>query len=166
MVSRRFFDMNVDLTNPAQRSRWMMDLSMMLDDLVGAANPGWTTPPFNAGNFTASGSMIWTVEAGDVTTYQSMIIGKTMWVNFCINTSTVGGTLSDILSIKIPLGKVSKEVVITKVGYLDDSGTLKEGRVKVSSGGTVLSIYLYVGGNFAASTNGTHVIGQIFFEIQ
>ena len=37
-ISRRFFDHDVDLTNKAARKKWMMDLSLMLDDMIGAHN--------------------------------------------------------------------------------------------------------------------------------
>ena len=37
-VARRFFNHDVDLTNPVQRKKWMIELSQMLDDLVGAHN--------------------------------------------------------------------------------------------------------------------------------
>lgn len=67
----------------------------------------WTTPTFNAGNFTGSASMTWTVEAGDVQTYSYMIIDKTMLLTIAINTSTVGGTADYALKVAIPASKTA-----------------------------------------------------------
>ena len=41
-IQRRIFDTSADLSNPQARAKWMMDLSLMLDDIVGAVN----TPMF------------------------------------------------------------------------------------------------------------------------
>lgn len=37
-ISRRLFDQNVNLENPLSRAKFMMDLSLMIDDLVDAVN--------------------------------------------------------------------------------------------------------------------------------
>lgn len=52
-IKRRYFDMNADITNPQVRSRWMMDLSLMLDDLVTACNKQFTALPVYANNAAA-----------------------------------------------------------------------------------------------------------------
>lgn len=137
------------------------------DATWAAPNDGvWTSVTYASGNFTASGSMTWTVEEADVSNFQYMIIGKTMWVNFWLALTSVGGTLSDTLKIKIPANKVSANAIIVRVGFLNDNGTVREGRVQANAGSTTLDINLHLGGNFAASTNATYVVGQIFFEIQ
>ena len=128
-------------------------------------NLGWTTPAFNAADFTASGSMTWTVEAGDVMTYQYMIIGKTMWVNFRLYTTVVGGTPSANLLIKIPSGKVTQGTAEHGGVFLLDNAAYAPCRA--ISQGTYIYITRSDGANFTASPTGsTYVAGQIFFEIQ
>src|SRR3990167_787127 len=77
--------------------------------LISAAT--WTTPTFSAGDFTASGSMTWTVDAGDVVTYAYTIINKVMTVLFYIDPTTVGGTPSTSLQIAIPANKTATKAV-------------------------------------------------------
>ena len=52
-VKRRFFDSMADLTDPQARSRWMLDLNLMLDDLVTACNNQFAGLPVYADNATA-----------------------------------------------------------------------------------------------------------------
>ena len=140
-----------------------------LDEAVAMSSkltiPGaWTTPAFAAGDFTASGSMTWTVEAGDVLTYAYNIIGKIMHVMFLINTSTVAGTPSSDLRIKIPEAKTATKS-ITVPCYVSDNGTISIGFCTILATGTVMTVNKIDLGNFAAATNTTSVRGQITFEI-
>jgi hypothetical protein len=127
----------------------------------------WLTPTFNAADFTAFGAMTWTVEAADVVCYQYMIIGKTMWVSFALDATSVGGTPNVALYIKVPAGKVIASPFSTsRLGVLIDNSVVSSGRVIASAGNTILSIYRADSVNFTAATNTTYVYGQIFFEIQ
>ena len=125
----------------------------------------WTTPAFSAGDFTASGSMTWTVAAGDVITYEYTIINKMMTVNFYINTSTVGGTPNNELQIKIPASKVATSRV--RVPYtVTDNGTTRTSMCEVLVSGTVISLYADLAiSNWAAATDATSAIGSITFQI-
>jgi hypothetical protein len=166
-VSRRFFDHDVDLTNKVARKKWMMDLSMMLDDILGglASNAEWTPTAFNAGNFTANGSMTWTVDAGDVNTYEYLIIGKTMWIIFDIQTSSIGGSLSNSLRLTIPESKVAAKNAYGHVNFIL-SGVFSNGFCRANAGTTYIDIIKGDASNFPSQTNAARVSGQIFFEIQ
>jgi len=124
----------------------------------------WVTPTFSAGDFTASGSMTWTVEAGDVGTYAYHIVGKKMTVAFIINTTTVGGTPSNSLYIKIPASKVpTKAMKNTCIVY--DGTAYAAGRVELGVAGTVLMILKMDSSNWTAGANDHYVQGEIEFEI-
>jgi len=125
----------------------------------------WTTPAFNAGNFTASGSMTWTVESGDVQTYAYTIIGKTMILNFTIVTSTVGGTPDSTLQIAIPASKLAAKTQTGGLTYTD-AALRGVGSTTVVAGGSIAYLYTYSWGNWTPSTNTTRVSGSIAFEIQ
>ena len=137
--------------------------------LTGTSEGIWTTPAFDAGDFTANGAMTWTVAAGDVITYDYMIIGKTMWLNFNIITTTIAGTPDTVLYLKIPGGKTIATTFRT-LGIANDNNA--GDKVSLLSGAatqTVLQIYKDLTNpalNWSAATNTTHVYGSIIFEIQ
>lgn len=127
----------------------------------------WTTPGFNAADFTANGAMTWTVEAGDVITYAYIIIGKTMYVNYYISLTTVGGTLNNALQIAIPASKVSANNNVTLGVTRDNGGPNTTSLVIIGAGTTVISVYHQVPAvNWSAATNTTSVFGSVVFEIQ
>ncbi len=128
-------------------------------------SPSWTSPDFSADNFTANGSMTWTVGSGDVTTYKYLIEGKSMTVAFIIATSTVGGTPSNLLQIAIPASKVATSAMEWRAGQVIDNGSVSDGYISVAASGTVIRIGLQTGSNWSASTNATYVSGTITFEI-
>lgn len=126
----------------------------------------WVTPTFSAGNFTASGSMTWTVEAGDVIVYRyKMISADTMVLQWFINTTTVGGTPSTGLRIAIPNSKVSSDSHSTTCRNFD-SGTGVIGFVEVANGESYITIFRDAAvSNWTASTNNTYVRGQLILKV-
>jgi hypothetical protein len=125
-----------------------------------------TAVPFDAGDFTASGSMTWTVAAGDVAYFRYSIIGKLMTVFLRVNTSTVGGTPSTALSVKIPGGKTAATGSRTVVPiHVIDDNTGKIGVVDIS--GTSMDCYMSgtQTGNWAAATDTTYVTLAVSFPI-
>lgn len=125
----------------------------------------WTTPAFDAGNFTGNGSMTWTVAAGDVLAYQYTLIGKTMYVNFYIVSSSVGGTPSTLLNIAVPGGFSSAKVVRTSALYATDNGTVVTAFIDLAASGVIIRLGKTDGTAWTASTDNTSVRGQLFFEV-
>lgn len=129
-------------------------------------DPGaWTAVAHNAANFTASGSMTWTVASGDQTTLAYVKRGKTLTVAFTIVTSTVGGTASNTLKITIPGSMVAARQIWNPV-YLVDNNSRTTGVATVSAAGTTIDIFRTDIANFTLSTDLTSVVGQITFEVQ
>lgn len=124
----------------------------------------WTSPTFDAGVFTASGSMTWTVAAGDVSAYCYTLTGDTMTISFSVATSTVAGTLSNELRITVPLSKTISLNHLT-VARVIDNGVLVDGIVSAANGLTYLRVFRADTGNFSASTDNTEVSGQITFRV-
>ena len=123
----------------------------------------WTTPSFSAANFTASGSMTWTVAVGDVALNKYIIVGKTMHWHLVLVTTTGGGTPSTGLRVALP-GGVTLVGGSRGVAWHLDNGT--EG-----FGGYVMNAS-YVeffkpssGTNWTASTNNTAIYASLTFEI-
>ncbi len=134
-----------------------------------AANLGlgtWATPTYSAGDFTGSGAMTWGVDAGDVATFRYTILNKVMTVIFYLSTTTVAGTPSSDLKIKIPGGFTSANRTSNVIRYYEGAGWTA-GICSVYAANA--NIYLNKdenGTNWSATTNSTYFSGQITFEIQ
>lgn len=126
----------------------------------------WTTPAFNAGDFTASAGT-WTVDAGDVTTYAYMRVGNTMTVSYDIRNTDVSNA-GAILRLKVPLGLTIAKTM-TAVGIAKDNGGAEAAAiVQAVAGNAYIELYATIaGGGFAVTAaDNTRVFGQITFEIQ
>ena len=136
-------------------------LTVSGDATIGQA---WTTPSYDANNFYSAGGQTWTVEAGDVTTYAYIIIGKTMTLNFAIVSSTVGGTPAAGLLLKIPEGKTIAKTLLFPIFAINGTGVISYGNA--AAGNTYVTLQKNVAGDvWAASTNATQVHGLLTVEI-
>lgn len=138
------------------------------DGTIVSADMGtvWTTPAFSAGNFTAAGSMTWTVAEADVVNYQYIVEGKKLTLALALATTTIGGTPSDSLKIAVPAGKtVAKTTAAPAACY---TGTAWEICIlQVDATATTVTVYrANPGTNWATTTDGMILRGQIAFEIQ
>jgi len=128
----------------------------------------WITPAFNAGDFTASGAMTWTLQAGDVEDYSYTLIGsKTMIISFRLSATSVGGTANLSLRIAIPAGKLAARKMLNSCIAVDGGGGVVLAHVQAATvGDAFIGIFLASGANWTLSTNATAVYGQITIEIQ
>ena len=127
----------------------------------------WTDVAYSGANFTANGSMTWTVQSGDVTTFSYTITGKTLTADFYLVNTTVGGTLNTTLQIAIPAGfTAAKSQRTPTVTYQDNAGTETVGTCEVTNGATVLSIRKLGSGNWTAATDTTNVLGRCTIAVQ
>ena len=125
----------------------------------------WTTPAYNAGDFTGNVAMTWTVGAGNVQTFEYTIINKMMTVLFLIGGTAVGGTPNNTLSILIPASKTATKGVWNGCFDADASNVGGEaGFCRVSASGTTIDIIRPSSAIWTAGSNVT-VAGQITFEI-
>jgi hypothetical protein len=128
----------------------------------------WINVTFSAGNFTGNGSMTWTLASGDQVTFKYTLIGKTMIVSVVLQTTTVGGTPNTDLRIAIPGGFTAAVAMVSPCDIVDNGTfptTSARGRMSVAAGATQIVINTATGGNWTASTDQTHVRGQIAFEV-
>lgn len=123
------------------------------------------TPAYNAGDFTASGSMTWTVDSADVVAYCYTLRGSELFVNILIGASSVGGTLSNTLHIALPGGFTCAQFVRV-ASFFNDNGVQQGGRMDVAVGESIIRTVKLAGANLAASTNATAVAGQIVVPVQ
>jgi hypothetical protein len=130
-------------------------------DYVGGA---WTTPAFNAANFTASGSMTWTLTSGDVAVNKYIVIGKTMHWHLVLLTTSVGGTASTGLRVALP-GGVTLIGASRGVAWHNDNGTEGFGGYIMNS--AYVEFFKPNSGSTwsATSTNNTAIYASLTFEI-
>lgn len=127
--------------------------------------PGeWITPSFDPGDFTG-GSMVWTVESGDVTARRYQQRGRQVDANIDIRTTSVAGTLSSQLRIALPRSwNVSPTA--QGVGMMSDNGGTLAATWAFASGGMVGFFRDFTASaNWSAATNTTRVTVAFSFPI-
>lgn len=143
-------------------------LAIFATDLyLGTNNPSvgtWTSVAFAAGNFTGSGTLTWTLQSGDQTTFAYTITQNTMTVSFILATTTVAGA-GVSLQIAIPAGKTAVKAMQNAAAFLLDNGVFTTGIIFVAASGAVIQIARSDLANWTAAVNNTQVQGQITFEI-
>ena len=122
----------------------------------------WTNIAYNAGNFTGNGGMTWTVDVGDQVGLAYMIIGKTCWVRFTLNGTTVGGVASSQLLLDlsgIPLTAVVNSSAIVRC-Y--NAGVDGAGLAEIVGSQVRLSLFT---GNWTLVANNTSIQGSLMFTL-
>jgi hypothetical protein len=123
----------------------------------------WVDIPFNAANFTTSGGGTWTTVAQ--VAYRYTVIGKTVFLSFNFQNCTITGTPGISLQAKLPaaitpVSQVANPCTVSPHGL---PGTT--GYSIVTAGGTNLLIRRADNSNWPAGASGTHMYGQITFDI-
>ena len=144
--------------------RLVLGRNVINQTTVNEGSLAWTSPSFDAGNFTASGSQTWTVGAGDVTTYKWVRNGKMITVVFALASTTVGGTPDAELRIAIPASLTASSTSMNPVRIVDN-GTAAIGYCLASVGNAYITVRKVDLLNWTASTNNTSIEGQITFEV-
>lgn len=118
---------------------------------------------FSAGEYTANGSMTWTVAVGDVVADTYYLRGNQLFINLVLSTTTVGGTPNTELIKTIP-GGFSTSVFEQGVIWLISGGTQQAGRY-FTTGGTTISHSLMNGGNWTAGTDNVYLSWSNFITV-
>lgn len=124
---------------------------------------------------TGGTAMTWTRSSStDLTNVFQLTIGTMMFVAFVIQNSTVGGTPSTILQLRIPLGKLPRSGgIFSSPVYIRDNAARTTGfcfvdrrSIAASSVQNQIVISRTDGANFTASAGATDVFGQLWFEVE
>lgn len=138
---------------------WNADIRDNLNDTL-------TSVTYASGNFTASGSMTWTVSSSDQNVLKYHIRNKRMLVVFDIRTADVGGTASTDLRIKIPNSQSAATTGIQNACRIQNAGTYAAGYVYTTTADpTNLQLRRIDDSNWTTGTGNNAVGGQIEFEI-
>jgi hypothetical protein len=118
---------------------------------------------FFAGDFTANGSMTWTVAKQNVNTFAWTLIGKRMFVDWILLTTTIGGTVNSTLQIKIPGGYTARRQTFAST-FATNGGVRISADAVVQKNGVVIQIFRRDLANWTAGAV-EDVQGQISFEV-
>lgn len=131
------------------------------------ANMGeWISPAFATSFWFAAPSMTWTVQRADVQTYAYTLIGNTLFIQFAMSNTSVGGTPNGELRMAIPGGFTAAKNTTASNQTINDTVATQTGTSEVIAGNTYVSFYLGLAHSaWDASTNNSGVSGQMFFEI-
>jgi len=135
----------VDTTGkiPAISSTYFSSLSgANLTGIPFSAMTGsWNTPSYAAGDYTTNGAGGWTVDAGDVTAFRYIELGKMMYFNIILSTTTVTAATGTQLRIKIPNSKIAGTSMDGWAVGLNNSANFT-GFWQATSGNTYIEVYV------------------------
>jgi hypothetical protein len=131
------------------------------------ASAQWKSVPYDAGNFTASGAMTWTVEQTDQVNFRYMVNDRTMTVALVVKFSSVGGTAHQELQIKIPGGFKAGSQMFSMAHLFRDSGSPAQeiATTVVNPDSDIIKIYRPAWVNQQLSSNVTHLYFTITFDL-
>lgn len=124
----------------------------------------WTTPTFNASDYEAQGGGTWTVGSGDVITNSYNVIGKTIYWNVVLSTTTTSSTPSSLI-VYLPTGTIShtfSQRATVQVGATYYSNVIVVG---LATGDSV-EIKQDDGSAFDDGTNTVELAFSITFELE
>lgn len=127
----------------------------------------WITAPYNAANFSGSGSQTWTVDAADIAAMRYYLRGRQLNIVFAVDTTSVGGTPSTDLKIAAAAygGFTISAQSNAPLAYVAESGVTGTAGSQVQSSGPALRLLKNTFANWTASTNATSVYGQILVGV-
>jgi hypothetical protein len=120
----------------------------------------WIVRSYQASDFTAS-TGTWTVDSGDLLSFSSWLRGKTITVQWAIQTSSISST-PGFLNILIPQGFTSVRGTFN-MGLLIDNGSKVACFIDQAS--DKLRIFRMDLGNLSVSVNLTEAYGEVTFEV-
>lgn len=121
----------------------------------------WIVKPYDAADFYGDSGMTWTVDPADGV-YSYMVMGKTLTVNLYVTNTSVGGTLSATLRVKLPAGMSAKRAFVTPCWARDTTGGFSAYMI---ANGTTIGIIRTDWALWAATTDATIIGGQISIEL-
>lgn len=126
----------------------------------------WADVPYNQANFTTNSAGTWTVDTADQVTFRYMLIGKTMFINIWLQTTSLGTPAPTELRIKIPGGFLSgTNQRSASLHYFDVSWNA--GFFNAVVGGNYIGCQKIASGAWSGGTvNNIYCLGQFVLEVQ
>lgn len=171
LAANRFTNLITSSTTPVAGGgyiAWVWDGTnwKLIDHTQGA----WINVAYSSGDYTASGGVTWTVDSGDVTSAQYLVVGKSVTYSVQLGTTSVSATSTNTLLIKIP-NSFSALSTTYGAGHLlySDAGVgfVGGGIIDVNGALFLTNIRLLKKdiSNWTIATNTTGVAGTVTFEV-
>lgn len=128
------FGQQMTFTGPTAARTWAIP-----DSNVTITNPATRT--FAAGDFTASGTMTWDVDSGDVLTHEWSQTNKNLFWAIDAVTTDVGGVAGTGLRIALPNSLVAKVRQYFFFQYVDAGAAAATGECRTTAGGTFIECF-------------------------
>jgi hypothetical protein len=150
--------------NNAVKTELYNQIDTALAGVDAATQPPWINVTYSGAYFGGTGSMTWTVDAGDQIRFAYQLNGKTMTVSFYFEPTTLGGTAAFEVRITIPGGYTAKGWC-TGYAWNTTGGVGIACTIRAAAGQTYLSILRSDSAAFVLGTNNVHFSGTFQFEI-
>jgi hypothetical protein len=111
----------------------------------------WQNVAFTAADFAGFSPMTWTVTSGQVSLNSYTLIGKTLIWSLVLAGSTLGGTASGRLELKVPAGLTVAVSNPVRVTACLNAAILVEAEL-YNTAGTILSLFKLPSTNFTVGT--------------
>lgn len=127
----------------------------------------WTDIAYSSGLFTASGTMTWTVDSGDISAHAYKIVGDSLHLVLVADTTTIGGSASSQLRLTLPNGAtVAKTTAGTFAGVNGGGTNLPAGVWLATAGLTYVQFKINIGSSFwTTGTNNCSVHASMVIPI-
>lgn len=134
--------------------------------LISHYQGAWISIPYSSGDYTASGSLTWTVDSGDLITFAFYISGNLIQITGYWDTTTLSGTASNQLFVLIPNSWTAKKTMqgLALAIQGGTTGVTTYNRVQ-SSNNTKMEIGRGDLGNFTLSANNNYIRWNMPFEL-
>ena len=124
----------------------------------------WEDVPFDAGDFTGDGTIVWTVASGDVTDFSYTFLNRnTVCLNIRIENTTVAGTGTQLI-VEVPAA-IAPVKDVALIALVADNGTLESGFLSMSAASPFISFFRPGVANWSASTNASSVYTVLVYEV-
>jgi hypothetical protein len=136
--------------------------------LIAHEQGDWITPTFDAAHYTGAGSMTWTLTSPDRSGGGYWLRGRHLTVYQTLDTTTVGGTLSQTLQVdKAAYGGFTASAIqfSDPIAIAADAGVNVEAYLQVNASGTLIRIIKKSLAVWSAATNTTSVYFKIVFGV-
>lgn len=140
---------------------------MPTDTIFPPGSGPWIDVPFNAGDYTGSGAMIWTVVNANVLTHRfKMLSPDTMILQVSIENADIGGTANNLLLLNIPNNKQARNR--TGGAILVANNTVENsGRYLVTPGGPDVLLFQQLPGTaWTAGLDVNEIEFMIIIEVE
>lgn len=122
----------------------------------------WVNIAYDAGRFSGNGGMTWTVGAGDQVGLAYMQIGKTCWVRFTLNGTTVGGVASS--QLKLDLSGIPLAAVVNSSAIVRCFNAGVDGAGLAEIVGSSINFSLFTG-SWTLVADNTSIQGSLMFTL-